>query len=257
MQKIFYVLSVLIGLVFNNSFFGMESGVIPFNHIHEYSFPKEAIATLAGHCQPCEKNLLMKVCKAFNACLKMRTFILQANPSTVTNEDKKKGMFTCARLGDADKLSVWIKAVGESRYSIDSRNILDMTALQVAIANKHADAMRVLVAHGANIKVCEPDLLHRLVYNGETEMVKVLLELEFNPNGKWNGVMLLSVAIKENNAEMVKLLLAAGADVSKNELKQVFKVGHMEVAKVLLAHLEPSGDVLATVEKVLALKETY
>ncbi len=195
----------------------MDASTIPLSHIHEHSFPEEAIIQMAGHCQPCEKNILMKVCKAFNVCLKKRELILQANPSMVSKSDKIKGVFRSVFLGDTASLPIWIDWLEKAGGNVDCKNVLGMTPFHLACDNKNKDIMHLLIKRGANMKILKPEVhpLHEAVYWGDTEAVETLLEVGFSPDCVCNSMTPLYVATHEGNYEMVQLLCKRGADLNK------------------------------------------
>lgn len=176
--------------------------------------PEELIAQIAGYCYASEKNILMKVSKDFNACLKNRELIVSTNPFTVSVLDKKRSLITCARLGDVKNLSVWIHWLEQEEEMINSTNILGVTAFQTASDNKHVAIMKLLVEHGADVNESKPSVtpLHQAVYDGDIKQVQALLEMKADPNlCNYNGMTPLYVAIYEGNIDMVQLLCENGA----------------------------------------------
>ena len=217
MQKILYVLFTLIFIALNHSAYGIDASTIPLSHIHEHSFPEEAIIQMAGHCQPHEKNILMKVCKAFNVCLKKRELILQANPFTVSKSDKIKGVFRSVCLGDIQSLPIWIDWLEKAGGNVDCKNVLGMTPFHLACDNKNKDIMHLLIKRGANMKILKSEVhpLFEAVYYGDTEAVETLLEVGCSPDCVCDDMTPLYVAIHEGNDEMVQLLYERGADLNK------------------------------------------
>jgi len=224
MRKSFHALCILIFTYFNSCMYGMDPTSLyelrrtgKENPIQSYQiFPDELIAYIAGFCNPCEKNLLMKICKAFNVCLKKRELILLVNPLTVSWRDKEKGMFTCAHSGDAKNLSIWLHWLKLSEGYVNVTNSLGLTSFHIASDNNYEDAMRLLVEYGADVNMPKPQIrpLHKAIYEGNKKQVETLLALKADPNlSLKNGMTPLGIAIDGGYSEIVALLCMYGAEL--------------------------------------------
>lgn len=116
-------------------------------------FPDEVIAPIAAYSEPKEKNVLMRVCKTFGACLKNgRDQVICINPWTVHPEDRKKAIFEAVRVGGAypsgtrpDKYELVQRLLDTKSTCIyDMRNVLDMTPLHY-VQNQNNNAMMQLL----------------------------------------------------------------------------------------------------------------
>jgi len=238
MKSIFHTLLITY-IFFSNSACAMELDTLNIKADEENQIqitqlpPKEIIVHIIGYCRPKEKNALMKVCKDFNTWLQDRILIIQANPSTVSFDDKIKGMFC-----DSKNLLIWTKSLQPS--DINRKNILGMTPFHVASNNEAATQW--LIQNGANKNEIEPSIspLHEAVYKGDIESVRVLLK-RFNLNlNLANEITPLYIAVNEDYTDIVQLLLTADADANrKNGYREtplhraVFK-GNTDIVRLLL-----------------------
>ncbi len=238
MKTIFHALYIFTLICLSSFIYGME--VIK----QEASLlPDDALIQIAGWCRPREKNLIMKVCKFFNTCLKKRELVLVANPLTVSWRDKEKGMFTCADSGDAEKLSLWLHYLKLSEGYINATNSLGLTAFHVASENNHEDVMRVLVKYGAEVNRFKPAIqpLHEAIYRGNKKQVETLLALNVDPNFSLeNGVTPLGIAIYEGHTEMVELLCTHGVNMDHDgfiftPLYLASQFGYIEIVRFFMS----------------------
>ena len=217
MKKILHTMLIITFVCFSSSLHGMKrknsrAKATQKNQIQiAPSLPTELIISIAGYCQPREKNLFMKVCKDFNMCLKNRELILRANPFTVSMADKIKGMFAYARSGNAEMIKFLLNA---AKVCPDYRNSLGMTPLHYAMEKDHQNVVQLLIKHGANVHDPKPRIfpLHDAVHRGDKKYVKSLLALKVDPNVTLdNKATPLSIAIHKGYTKIEKLLRAAGA----------------------------------------------
>ncbi len=231
MKKIFHVLVISL-FCFSNLILSMESA-IQTSPLHT-----DIIMCLAIHCQPHEKNNLMKVCKSFNEHLSNnKKSLVLANPSTVSEIDKGKSLFNAVRADDEEMVFCLLNT---AKINPNIKNILDMTPLHYA---KKEKIIKLLCEHGAKsetIPVLHP--LHEAAYNNDTEAVEFLLK-KINPNITLaNGITPLHVAVHANNIEITQLLLNANAKVnqrSKNSESPLWiaaKKGHHAIVALLIHH---------------------
>jgi len=208
------------------------------NQIQESSWlPQEIIAHIAGYCWPKEKNILMRVCKSFEACLKNRQLILQENPATVGMTDKVDALIEYAHDGDV----IMTKFLLDNGVNVNYNNCLGIRPFHDA----HENVMPLLIERGASVHESKPQIhrLHEAVYAGDEETVKRLLASKTNPNiALSNGVTPLYIATAKGYTEIVKLLLTTdGIEVNKAAIDGstllliASNFGHIEIVKLLLA----------------------
>ena len=119
----------------------------------------------------------------------------------------------------------------EKKIKIDARDIYRETALFKAVCSDHLEIVDMLLEKGANpdVKVTIPDFEepHRdewgdkpltvAVWNGSKDMVKLLLETgRVNVNHCCDGESTnIQIAIRDKNETIIKMLMDAGADLTK------------------------------------------
>jgi ankyrin repeat protein len=93
------------------------------------------------------------------------------------------------------------------------------TPILAAVFNNHIEAVRLLLAHGADPNVCDDEgdsPLRICAQNGYLEMARLLLHCGANKTihegGAPTGMNALGFAATRLNIDMVRLLLAHGAD---------------------------------------------
>lgn len=222
----------------NNLMYGMENTI---QEAPSLWLPNELIARIAGSCQPHEKNKLMKVCKAFNACLKNRELILHTNPITVSLSDKIRSVFKYISSGDAKNLSTWLDELKKAEGNVDCKNILGMTPLHYAQEKKNENIIRLLIKYGANTNNPKPEIhpLHKAIYEGDTEAVNRLLSYASRNLFLHNETTPLHIATYEGHTEVVHLLIKAEASIIKNRYKETplhiaARHGHVDIIQLLI-----------------------
>jgi ankyrin repeat protein len=174
--------------------------------------PQEIIAYIAGSCRPREKNLLMKICKDFYTCLKNKGLILQANPATISADDKIRMLTQYTYANNIPMMEFLLNNGVEANCS----NIFGITPYHIACEKRSIAAMKLLVKHGADTNRLKPQVhpLHEACYIGDHEMVKALLHQKVNPNIVLaNTYTPLHVASNTGYCAIVELLLYFGATV--------------------------------------------
>lgn len=215
MKKISHVLFVVIVICLSVPLYGMkrpQDGIQIIQQKIILDFPNEILVRIMGHCKPKKKNLLMKVCAAFNMLLKNRELILRANPLTVRLSDIIKIMFECARSGNEKMIDFLLTTV---RMYPDRKNCLGMTPLHYAMENNHQSIVQLFIDHGADVHESKPYIypLHDAVYKGNKECVKSLIAKNVDVNITLeNDATPLSIAIHEGHTEIEQLLRDAGAE---------------------------------------------
>lgn len=209
------------------------------NTVTAPQLPKEIIAQIAGLLRPRDKNTFMRVSKFFEACVKDRALIVQANPSTVSLADKKEDMFMYTYANNIPMMKFLLANGG---VKADVKNLLGMTLFHIASDHGNVEAMSLLVDHGADVKVLKPQMqpLHEAVYKGDEKTVKALLNLKVDPNIVFEkGMTPLMIAICKGYITIVESLLYAGAEVDQavNGSTPLFDAayyGHTEIAELLI-----------------------
>jgi ankyrin repeat protein len=278
MKKVFHILLIISFIWFGGSIHGMKrknNSVCQDNQTQTLSLwqmPEEIICTIASHCLPKEKNILLKVCKAFNTYLKNKEELARLNPSTIFVKNKLDHIFKYITSGDESKLNVWLKSL-DNVNDINLRNHKDFAPLHVASKKNNKDIVQLIINYGANIdeqnkdgrtplfyavekgnidmvqllinagaNIHLPDEddahspLHCAAYSEYAEIVKLLIDTGAQVNRQdENGCTPLEYAVQNNNHKMVKLLLFAGAqDEGDQGLSLASALGYTEIVKLLL-----------------------
>ena len=127
------------------------------------------------------------------------------------------------------------------------------TALHLAVEENHPDMVQVLIDAGADIETKDSDgstCLFLAVGNGQTDIVRYLVglpEVDLHQQGNRNDVV-LHLAVSRKHADVVKVLIAAGADVGgkyngRSPLHIACASGALANVKMLV---EAGADVSAT-----------
>ncbi|GBO54087.1 hypothetical protein APA_2035 [Pseudanabaena sp. lw0831] len=123
-----------------------------------------------------------------------------------------------------------------------------LTVLGIAAKNSRLDIAQLLLAHNADPNYseprscCHPTPLMSAAYNGDIEMVKLLLlkgaEVNSSPD---EGVAAIDEAIRLNHPDVVKLLLENGANPNHNvlgatPLHHAAYYGYQKIVSLLIEH---------------------
>ena len=136
------------------------------------------------------------------------------------------GLHFCVRSGTPAMAETPIAA----GVDLEARNSEGRTALHDSIEYGQHDIEAVLHAHGAHVDICAAAIL------GHDERVQQLLDE--NPeqvNDRSTHLSPLGWASYGNQAQVARLLLDRGARMDDGELLCAAAVGHVEVARVLIA----------------------
>jgi ankyrin repeat protein len=153
------------------------------------------------------------------------------NPATGTTP-----LIHVARVGDADLIDFLL----DRGADINHRNRMGKTALLTAADAGHADIVRQLKAAGAKGKGKDIDeaLLYGAAKAGETKVVLAMLRRGVDPNNHNEFEQpAIVVAAKEGHADVVKVLIAAGADYTTllPQLFFTYQGPSIEVVEMLIA----------------------
>jgi len=106
-------------------------------------------------------------------------------------------------------------------------------ALRLAAGNAHIEVIKVLLAAGADIHASTDAPLYCAAQNGHLDAVRLLVTLGANTS---SGA--LRTAAEENQAEVVRYLLAAGAEIDTpwgDAMSAAASGGHTQIVRILLA----------------------
>jgi ankyrin repeat protein len=179
--------------------------------------------------------------------------LIQAKADFVSGSEDglKSPLITAAASGSLECVRVLLANGADPDVEIDG-----MTALYEAVASNYPDIVALLLTHDPrpNMEKTPPGqlrLLMRAVGTKNAELVSLLLEHGttvdfFDPNAATLTKTPLSEACSQGNLEIVKLLLAKGADINYAEGNSdspllAATMGSSEVARYLL--LNPTIDV--------------
>jgi ankyrin repeat protein len=126
----------------------------------------------------------------------------------------------------AGVVSVFIETVGvDLNAALTDGELVGVTPLFVAAQDNRLDVVTLLIAAGADVNKATGDdgytPLHKAARNGHAGVVSVLIEtvgVDLNAaltDGELVGVTPLFVAAQDNRLDVVTLLIAAGADVTR------------------------------------------
>jgi ankyrin repeat protein len=139
----------------------------------------------------------------------------------VANKSDVPDVFVAAIVGDAERLRVLLK---ENPAQVRGKNAGGLSPLHLAAREGHVEAVRILIANGADVKAVEDRYyertpLHLAVVAAKPAAVAVLLDSGADANARDSeGDTALHLAAWSGNEELIKLLLArkANCDVKDN-----------------------------------------
>ena len=133
-------------------------------------------------------------------------------PPSAAEKAAYTGLFAAAEKGDAAQ----IKALAGKGEKVDAKDGYGRTALHIAAFGAKHDAMRALVAAGANANALEADrydIVTIAAVANDVPTLRVALALGCsakNVTSRYNGTALIAAA-HLGHAEVVRTLIAAGA----------------------------------------------
>lgn len=133
-------------------------------------------------------------------------------PPSAAEQARYSGLFAAAASGDAAR----IRALLAGGAPVDARDGYGRTALHVAAHLRRAEAMRALVAGGANPNLLENDrydIVTIAAVADDLATLKQALALGCsakNITSRWDGTALIAAA-HLGHADVVRMLIAAGA----------------------------------------------
>ena len=147
---------------------------------------------------------------------------------------------TAAGAGDLEKVIGLLHAGAD----VESGDGVGDTPLSVASAAGHAEVVKALIEHGANVNAAEESEFYTALMaasvNGHVEIVRLLLNhgAEVDAEDDYNATALTRAA-EHGYADVVRLLLEHGADAGIREERDMTALelaesrGHQEIAAML------------------------
>jgi ankyrin repeat protein len=196
-------------------------------------------------------------------------FLLAKGANKKTTDLDGNNIFAIACV--KNRLDV-VKIQYNDKVNIEAVNKKGSTALMIASEKGHVDIIKFLLASGANIKSTDHDgdnALFPAIVKGSIAAVKILIKENIEVNHKNNFKMTpLSIACWSKNLDVIKLLLASGADpkaplegnhtvmdlaaqVSKDILQEIKKFNKAPIKYILKEndHANLALDALHRLEK--------
>ncbi|MBD1930863.1 MULTISPECIES: ankyrin repeat domain-containing protein [Cyanophyceae] len=152
---------------------------------------------------------------------------------------------TMARYADS------IQALIEAGADLDARDDDGNTAMMLAEGNRHRKIVRLLKQAGASEGGMNDIALIQAASDGNAEQVRALIQAGADVNRRTNSTALCNAASRGHD-EIVRMLIEAGADVNKrafagsfNPLLHAASQGYLDIVRALV---EAGADVNARVE---------
>ena len=111
-----------------------------------------------------------------------------------------------------------INATGTKKHNGRGGGSIERTALYLAILNRDSYTANLLIERGTNVNTGRYSCLWMAILEHDVKRVQMLVERGANPNEDYHDKSLLCIAVKENNTEIVKILLDSGAKPRSGEL---------------------------------------
>ena len=164
-------------------------------------------------------------------------------------QEDELNLYEASTLGRPARLKT---ILGQSRLKVNAPNAEGFTPLGLAAFFGHADAVKVLLDHGASVDAKDQSrfgntALDAAVAANHAEVARVLLAAGAGANVRDAADYTpLHKAAQNGNLELVRLLVEHGADVSavreggSTALDEATTKGHPEVADFLRTHEAPA-----------------
>jgi len=182
-----------------------------------------------------------------------RIFLLHG--ADINTKKSEYGQTILHRTADMRNGAEIVEFLLDAGADVEAKDVEGETPLYRAVARKRAGLVKLLISKGADVNAVDNDgqtMLYRAVVDNSVEIAKLLLTAKANVilsnDDKENS--LLNTAVTYNYTEMVRLLLQNGADANtKNEygetpLYQAVKEDNVELVKLLIekADLEEKNE---------------
>ncbi len=192
------------------------------------------------------------MCAVHDAAKVRRLLDAGASPAAETRLGHSALQLAAGYSGAGESVTLLLARGGAVDRVVTGGNFADTTALARAVARGDAGIASALVARGASVHAVKANTLSPLtvaVWHGDAEMVSWLLARGASPNETLIGefgdkTTPLMFAVQDGRDDLVRLLIAAGADVNAVDGSGLSALAHA-------AHAIDRGS-LAIVEALLA-----
>ena len=163
------------------------------------------------------------------------------------NDPIEDNLHLAVLRNDAEAVMTYL----ENGTDVNGVNKYGYTAIHNAACMGHADILRVLIRHGAdiNVRVGVPQktVLMDAVLLGQQECARLLLEAGADVNAMdLNAQTALMYAAPSGNLGLIRMLLDSGADVNAQDewgLTALIRAAHSQDATVIQLLIERSANV--------------
>ncbi|MBD1891287.1 ankyrin repeat domain-containing protein [Coleofasciculus sp. FACHB-SPT9] len=194
------------------------------------------------------KTALMHVAGSFFATGKraeMVKMLVEAGANiNLKRKDGRTALMWAAMAGYADSTQALIEAGAD----LDARDDEGNTAMMLAEGYRHPKIVRLLKQAGASEEGMNEIALIEAASDGNAEQVRALIQAGADINRRMNSTALCNAASRGHD-EIVRMLIEAGADVNKRTSEGYFYplldaayAGHLEIVRALV---EAGADVNA------------
>lgn len=171
-----------------------------------------------------DENITPLMCAAMYDKAETINFLV-ANKANINQREEwgYTALMLAAKRGKANAVKALIKAGADLNiqdYDRGYEGCKGYTALMYAVEKKHNDIVKILIDAGANVNIenkSDRNALYCAYEKYNKDAMKLLLAAGANPNtiyNSWEHEPLLFQTIYENQPDIAKLLIDAGADVN-------------------------------------------
>lgn len=187
----------------------------------------EVLASINHHDDERHTALYFAVIKNNPRMVKL---LLESGATDLANNGQRTALMFAAERGYTEIVSELLQAeIIREKMNAQSKNPGE-TALFLAVNHNHLDVASLLLLAGAITSSDQKSktLLMLAIDNNSAEMLKLLLESKINPNQKINDQLPLEYAVRKGSYEIAAWLLAYGSDVDAavSELLMASKPDH-------------------------------